>query len=315
MMATRKRLVAGAAIALAVALVAGVAFLVCQVFFGPKTITAYFPTATAIYPERRGPGIGCQGRQDRFDQAGRHADEDDPQGRPRRAHTCRCQSRDRRPEPDRRPVRPADARVSKQWRPKMDDGAVIPADRTAVPVEWDEVKTQLMRLATELGPRSDVSGTSVSRFIDSAADALDNGNGEKLRDTLAQLSGVARVLRRGQRQHRRHHQEPADLRHRAARQQAADRPVRESAGDADQRGQRQQVRSGRGAVGPVGRDRRGAAIRRGKPRSRPSEQIQRLGSVTQILVDNRLALENVLHITPNAIANFKNIYYPSTAAR
>jgi ABC-type transporter Mla subunit MlaD len=55
----------------------------------------------------------------------------------------------------------------------------------------------LKRLATELGPRSGVSGTSVSRFIDSAANALDNGNGQKLRDTLAQLSGVARVLGEG----------------------------------------------------------------------------------------------------------------------
>lgn len=50
MTATRKRLVAGTAIVLALVLVAGAAFLVRQVFFGPKTITAYFPTATAIYP-------------------------------------------------------------------------------------------------------------------------------------------------------------------------------------------------------------------------------------------------------------------------
>ena len=50
MMATRKRLVAGTAIVLAILLIAGAAFLVRQVFFGPKTITAYFPTATAIYP-------------------------------------------------------------------------------------------------------------------------------------------------------------------------------------------------------------------------------------------------------------------------
>ena len=79
-----------------------------------------------------------------------------------------------------------------------------------------------MRLATELGPKTGVSGTSVSRFIDSAANALD-GNGDKLRQTLAQLSGVGTDLRRRQRQHRRHHQEPADLRHRAARQQGTDR--------------------------------------------------------------------------------------------
>ena len=46
----RKRLVTIAAVALAIALVAGAAFLVHPVFFGPKTITAYFPSATGIYP-------------------------------------------------------------------------------------------------------------------------------------------------------------------------------------------------------------------------------------------------------------------------
>ncbi len=63
-----------------------------------------------------------------------------------------------------------------------------------MPVEWDEVKDQLMRLATDLGPTSEVSTTSVGRFIDSAANALD-GNGDKLRQTLAQLSGVGRDAR------------------------------------------------------------------------------------------------------------------------
>ena len=81
--------------------------------------------------------------------------------------------------------------------PTMRDGAVIPVDRTAVPVEWDEVKDQLMRLATELGPNSKVSTPSVARFIDSAADALGGGNGDKLRQTLAQLSGVGRILANG----------------------------------------------------------------------------------------------------------------------
>ena len=46
-------------------------------------------------------------------------------------------------------------------------------------------------------------------------------------------------------------------------------------------------------------------------RNQTAEQIQRLANVTQVLVDNRMALENVLHITPNAIANFNNIYYPN----
>ena len=50
MMATRKRLATWVAVLLAVVLVAGAVFLVRQIFFGPNTITAYFPTATSIYP-------------------------------------------------------------------------------------------------------------------------------------------------------------------------------------------------------------------------------------------------------------------------
>lgn len=80
--------------------------------------------------------------------------------------------------------------------PVLPDDAVIGVERTAIPVEWDEVKDQLTRLATELGPSGGVSGTSVSRFIDSAANAME-GNGAKLRETLAQLSGVGRILADG----------------------------------------------------------------------------------------------------------------------
>ena len=103
----RKRLVTVAAVALAIALVAGAAFLVRQVFFGPNTITAYFPTATAIYPgdEVRVSGVKV-GTIDSIDARG-HAGEDDPQGRPRRAGSGRRQGRHRRAEPGRGPLRPA----------------------------------------------------------------------------------------------------------------------------------------------------------------------------------------------------------------
>ena len=47
----RNRLTTVAAVVLAGLLVAGAAFAVRQIFFGPKTITAYFTSATAIYPD------------------------------------------------------------------------------------------------------------------------------------------------------------------------------------------------------------------------------------------------------------------------
>ncbi len=192
----KRRLVTIGAVALAALLVAGVVFAVRHVFFAPTTITAYFPTATSIYPgdEVRVSGVKV-GTIDTLT----------PEG----TQTKMTMTVDRDvPIPaDAKAVIVAQNLVAARYvqltpayrnggGPKMGDGGVIPSDRTAVPVEWDQVKTQLMRLATDLGPKTGVSGTSVSRFIDSAANAMD-GNGDKLRETIAQLSGAARIFAEG----------------------------------------------------------------------------------------------------------------------
>ena len=49
-------------------------------------------------------------------------------------------------------------------------------------------------------------------------------------------------------------------------------------------------------------------------RNQTSEQVQRLSNVTQNLVDNKINLENVLHIAPNAFLNGYNIYNPSSGS-
>ena len=78
----------------------------------------------------------------------------------------------------------------------MGDGGVIPNDRTAVPVEWDQVKTQLTRLATDLGPQN--GGVRHVRVaIHRQRRERHGGNGDKLRQTIAQLSGAARVFAEG----------------------------------------------------------------------------------------------------------------------
>ncbi len=192
------------------------------------------------------------------------------------------------------------------------DGAVIPVDRTAVPVEWDEVKTQLMRLATELGPKGDVSGTSVARFIDSAANALD-GNGDKLRQTLAAtVRGGAHPGRR-QRQHRRHHQNlqtfVTALRDSNTQiVQFEDRfATLTSVLDDSKSNLDAALTDLSAAVGEVQRFVAGS-------RDQTAEQIQRLANVTQNLVDHKIDLENVLHVAPNAFANDYNIYNPDNGA-
>jgi len=192
-MIPRKRLVV--AVVLAALIVAGAGLVVRDTFFRPTTITAYFTTTTAIYPgdEVRVSGVKVG-----------NIKSIQPQGT-----VAKMTLKVERGVPipaDAKAVIVASNLVAARYvqlapayrdsGPVMRDGGVIPVERTAVPVEWDEVKTQLMRLATDLGPRSGVSGTSVGRFIDTAADALE-GNGDKLRQTLAQLSGVGRILANG----------------------------------------------------------------------------------------------------------------------
>ncbi len=60
--------------------------------------------------------------------------------------------------------------------PVMADGAEIGLDRTAVPVEWDEVKEQLTQLSSQLGPQQNSVQGPLQAFVDQAADTLD-GNG------------------------------------------------------------------------------------------------------------------------------------------
>ncbi|PRC43102.1 mammalian cell entry protein, partial [Mycobacterium sp. ITM-2017-0098] len=309
MMATRKRWVAGTAILLAILLIAGAAFLVRQVFFGPKTITAYFPTATAIYPgdEVRVSGVKV-GTIDKIE----------PEGTQTRM-TLKV-DRDVPVPLDAKAVIVAQNLVAARYvqltpayraggGATMDDGGVIPKENTAVPVEWDEVKTQLMRLSEELGPQAGASGTSISNFVDSAANAME-GNGEKLRETLSQLSGVARIFAEGSGNIvdiiknlqvfvsalRDSKQQIVLFQNRLASLTSV---VNDSRSDLDAA-----LTDLTFAIGEVQRFVAGS-------RDQTAEQIRSLGQVTQVLVDNRLALENVLHITPNAIANFENIYYPN----
>lgn len=309
MMATRKRLVAGTAILLAILLIAGAAFLVRQVFFGPRTITAYFPTATAIYPgdEVRVSGVKV-GTIDKIE----------PDGTETRM-TLKV-DRDVPVPLDAKAVIVAQNLVAARYvqltpayrsggGATMDDGGVILSENTAVPVEWDEVKTQLTRLAEELGPQAGGSGTSISRFVDSAANAME-GNGEKLRETLSQLSGVARIFAEGSGNIvdiiknlqvfvsalRDSKQQIVLFQNRLASLTSV---IDDSRSDLDAA-----LTDLTFAIGEVKRFVAGS-------RDQTTEQIRSLGQVTQVLVDNRLALENVLHITPNAIANFENIYYPN----
>ena len=77
--------------------------------------------------------------------------------------------------------------------PTLKDGAVIPRKRTAVPVEWDEVRSQLKRLTDMLKPTSPGGVSTMGDLINTAADNL-RGQGGNIRDTIIKLSQAMSIL-------------------------------------------------------------------------------------------------------------------------
>lgn len=77
--------------------------------------------------------------------------------------------------------------------PKLQDGATIPATRTLVPVEWDQVKTELTRLSTALGPNGENKEGALSDIVSSSADFL-RGNGASMNTTIRALADAMTTL-------------------------------------------------------------------------------------------------------------------------
>ncbi|ABL05991.1 MCE family protein [Mycobacterium ulcerans] len=77
--------------------------------------------------------------------------------------------------------------------PAMSDNAVIPRQRTAVPVEWDDVRAQLAKLTKELQPTEPGGVSPLGSVINTAADNL-RGEGANIRDTVIKLSQAFSAL-------------------------------------------------------------------------------------------------------------------------
>ncbi len=311
-MMSRRRLTLGLSALLAGLIVVGGALVVRDEFFDPKTITAYFATARALYPGDDVRVLGVKVGTITAIEA--------------RATDVKMTLRIDHGVPvsaDAKAIIVAPNLLAARYvqltpaysapDAAMPDGAAIPVERTAVPVEWDEVKTQLMRLATDLGPNSTVSTPAVARFIDSAADAM-GGNGDKLRQTIAQLSQVGRILADGS-------GNIVDIiknlqtfvtalstsapqivvfENRLATLTSV---INDSRSDLD--GALKNLST---AVVEVQRFIKGS-------RDPLAEGLVRLNNVTQNLVDNKTELENVLHLFPNIQANTYNTYNPDIGGR
>jgi phospholipid/cholesterol/gamma-HCH transport system substrate-binding protein len=77
--------------------------------------------------------------------------------------------------------------------PKLEDGATIPEDRTAVPVEWDDLRKELEKLTDSLQPTTPGGPSALGEFINTSA-ANVRGEGDTARDTIIKLSQAVSAL-------------------------------------------------------------------------------------------------------------------------
>ncbi|HXL61746.1 MAG TPA: MCE family protein [Mycobacterium sp.] len=193
--------------------------------------------------------------------------------------------------------------------PQMRDGAVIPQERTAVPVEFDDFRQQLQRLADTLQPTRPGGLSTLGSFIDTAANNL-RGQGPSIRDTVIKLSQAFSALG----------DKSTDLFSTfknlsilVSALQSSQDLLRQLNGnlaavtgllsnDPDEVGNA--VTSINGVVGDL-------KSFLAENRETLGTTSDKLASVTQLLADNTDQIKQLLHVAPNSFQNFLNIYQPA----
>ncbi len=193
--------------------------------------------------------------------------------------------------------------------PTLADGDRIPLERTAVPVEWDDIKQELTRLSEALGPMGEDKEGSLGRFVNTTADVLD-GNGDRLRETLRELSTTVEILSDGR----------DDLFGTLRNLQAFVSALAGSNEQIVQFGGRLATvsavladTSNELGAGLDALDRAVADVDRFLSANNATlgESVARLGDATRVLAAKRPELERVLHSAPTALVNFYQIYKPA----
>jgi phospholipid/cholesterol/gamma-HCH transport system substrate-binding protein len=193
--------------------------------------------------------------------------------------------------------------------PAIEDGGSIGLNRTAAPVEWDDIKSELTQLSQQLGPQAGQVQGPLGAFIDQAADTFD-GNGDSFRRALRELSQTAGRLGDSRTDlfgtvknlqilidalSRSNEQIVQFSGHLASVSQV----LADSSVDLD---------NTLGALNQALSDIRGFL---GENNETLIGSIDKLTDFTSLLSNQSDDIEQILHVLPNAMANFYNIYNPA----
>ncbi|HNP56727.1 MAG TPA: MCE family protein [Gordonia sp. (in: high G+C Gram-positive bacteria)] len=197
--------------------------------------------------------------------------------------------------------------------PQLESGAVIPIDRTAVPVEWDDFRKQLEQLSTMLGGAGDDSRSGkpgpLARVVTSSADALSN-KGTTIGDTITAMTRAMTAVNDGRR----------DM---FATIRNLQLLVTALAASDQQMAQFNTSMADVTSALTNSPDELAAALTSlsvmmpevtrfvGENRDKLSGSVARLSTVVKSLQSVQPDIEQLLHVGPNAFQNFNNIYQPA----
>ncbi|MPY96393.1 MAG: MCE family protein [Actinophytocola sp.] len=190
--------------------------------------------------------------------------------------------------------------------PTMASGTVIPRERTASPVELDELFDNLDQLATTLGPKGANSGGALSDVLDQLAATMD-GNGKNLNATVTQLARLSATLNGSKGDLHgtiKHLGEFTTMLARSDRQVADlfDRVADVSQFMASESGQ---VDAALSTLASALTDVRGFVENN---RKLLSSNVDKLAGVTRVLAKRRGELAEILDVAPTGMNNFINAY-------
>jgi phospholipid/cholesterol/gamma-HCH transport system substrate-binding protein len=181
------------AISLAVTLAVGIAMVTTSWWKGVNrnTYTAYFANSNGLYTgdEVRilGVAVGTVKRIDPQPNAAKVTFTVDPQ------YSVPADARAAVLSPSLVTARAIQLVPAYSGGPKLEDGATIPEDRTAVPVEWDDLRKELEKLTDSLQPTTPGGPSALGEFINTSAANL-RGEGDTARDTIIKLSQAVSAL-------------------------------------------------------------------------------------------------------------------------
>jgi phospholipid/cholesterol/gamma-HCH transport system substrate-binding protein len=193
--------------------------------------------------------------------------------------------------------------------PEMRKGAVIPQDRTAVPVEFDDFRVQLEKLAQTLQPTQPGGVSTLGAFVNTAADNL-RGEGANIRETVIKLSQAFSALGDNSKDLFTTVKSLSILV--AALQSSQDLLRQLNHNLASVTGLLSngpnEVGNAVTSINDVVGDVQGFVANN---RETLGTTVDKLGSVTTALYQSLDDLKQTLHIAPNAFQNFLNIYQPA----